>query len=188
MIREAKAPGGPKCRDRQHTKIEDHAAPGQRLLDGRVQQLLVHHPQGQLVLHVVPLLLGLVVGQGVDDPAVCGGVVPAAILVDKVRVGEAVVVAVVVPGGGQLLGGGRGDPGAGEGGGAAGLGPGCGRLAQQGRWGRGLWGADGGACRWWEGAVVVTTTAVVVVVFCSAGWRVVVAGGCLAGELCLSLG
>lgn len=103
----------------------------------------MHHPQGQLVLHVVPLLLGLVVGEGVDDPAVGGRMVPAAVLVDKVRVGEAVVV--VVAGRGQLRGGGRGDPRAGEGGGAGLAAPERGRLAQQGRWGRGLWGADGGA-------------------------------------------
>lgn len=75
------------------TQVNNHATLLEGLLDRCVVELLVHHPQGEFVLHVVALLLGLVVGQGIQDAAVGVGVVAAAVL--KHEIGVVVVVGVV---------------------------------------------------------------------------------------------
>lgn len=82
----------------------------------------MHHPQRQLVLHIIALLLRLIIRQRIQPPPVGIGMVPAAILVNKV--GVVVVVGVVVLGqlgrvGGRDVGV-EGGVGWGEGGGGRG--------------------------------------------------------------------
>lgn len=57
-----------------------------------IKQLLVHHPEGKLVVHILALLFRLVVGQGIHDASFDIGMVAATIFVHKVGVVIVIVI------------------------------------------------------------------------------------------------
>lgn len=60
--------------------------------NGCVEELFVHHPEGQLVIHILPFLFGFVVGERIHDAPFDVGMVAATILVDKVVVFKVIVI------------------------------------------------------------------------------------------------